>query len=59
MKDSFSFPLVLATVLAGALLAIFDPANRTTNVAEASSPAAVSSSSTQPVTVAVAQHLPS
>ncbi|MFT3869092.1 MAG: hypothetical protein QM715_11595 [Nibricoccus sp.] len=29
MKDSLSFPLLIATVFAGALLAVFDPANRT------------------------------
>ena len=28
MKDSLSFPLLLATVFDGALLAVFDPANR-------------------------------
>lgn len=28
MKDSLFFPLLLATVFAGALLAVFDPANR-------------------------------
>lgn len=58
MKDSLTFPLLLATVLVGALLAVFDPANRTANMAKAKPPAALSSSSIQPITATV-QHLPS
>jgi len=58
MKDSLSFPLVLATVLAGALLAVFDPANRTAMVAEAKTPATLSTSATQPE-AATTHHLPS
>ncbi|MBK9991910.1 MAG: hypothetical protein IPP19_14600 [Verrucomicrobia bacterium] len=35
MNDSLYFRLVLATVFVGALLAIFDPANRSTTVTSA------------------------
>lgn len=58
MKDSLSFPLVLATVFVGALLAVFDPANRSATVAETKPPATLSTSATSPAAATTPQ-LPS
>lgn len=59
MKDSIAFPLVLATVFAGALLAVFDPANRrpasVAEVRQAEHP----TSTVQPATATTTHRLPS
>jgi len=49
MKDSLSFPLLIATVFVGALLAVFDPANR------APSPSVAQTQAAPPAPVVPAQ----
>jgi hypothetical protein len=60
MNDSLYFRLVIATVFVGALLAIFDPANRATTIAanQSAQPTAALSSTAQPAPSATS-HLPS
>jgi hypothetical protein len=59
MNDSLYFRLVLLTVFTGALLAVFDPANRSTNVAASQPAASAQSSPAQPAPAATTYHLAS
>ncbi|MFT3783429.1 MAG: hypothetical protein QM790_15565 [Nibricoccus sp.] len=51
MNDMFYFRLVIATVFAGVLLAVFDPSNRATSVAANTADVPTAAVSASPTTV--------